>query len=83
MLEFENICKNYRVGPTEVPVLRGISLRLAAGELCAIMGGSGSGNTTFMNIVGLLDKRAPAATGSTATMSCRRMPMRSRACATG
>ncbi|HWB52481.1 MAG TPA: ABC transporter ATP-binding protein [Stellaceae bacterium] len=56
MLDLRDICKNYRVGPTEVPVLRGISLHLDSGELCSIMGGSGSGKSTFMNIVGLLDK---------------------------
>ena len=56
MLELQDICKTFRIGPTEVQVLRGLSVSLEAGELCSIMGGSGSGKSTFMNIVGLLDK---------------------------
>jgi len=56
MLELRGITRRFRIGPTERTVLHGIELDLAAGELVSLMGGSGSGKTTFMNIVGLLDR---------------------------
>ncbi|WP_207537322.1 ABC transporter ATP-binding protein [Sabulicella rubraurantiaca] len=56
MLELRGITRRFRIGPTERTVLHGIDLDLAAGELVSIMGGSGSGKTTFMNILGLLDR---------------------------
>ena len=56
MLELRGITRSFRIGPTERTVLHGIDLDLNAGELVSLMGGSGSGKTTFMNIVGLLDK---------------------------
>jgi putative ABC transport system ATP-binding protein len=48
--------KVYRMGDVEVPALRGVSLDLLPGEFAAIMGASGSGKSTFMNIVGCLDR---------------------------
>ena len=56
MLELRGITRRFRIGPTERQVLHGIDLDLHAGELVSIMGGSGSGKTTFMNILGLLDR---------------------------
>ncbi len=56
MLELKHISKSYRIGPTETAILTDLSITFAAGEIVSIMGGSGSGKTTFMNIVGLLDK---------------------------
>ena len=56
MLELRGITRKFKIGPTERTVLHGIDLDLAAGEMVSLMGGSGSGKTTFMNIVGLLDK---------------------------
>ncbi|MBY0335161.1 MAG: ABC transporter ATP-binding protein [Acetobacteraceae bacterium] len=56
MLELRGITKTFRIGPTERTVLHDLDLDIASGELCSLMGGSGSGKTTFMNIVGLLDK---------------------------
>jgi putative ABC transport system ATP-binding protein len=56
MLELRGITRKFRIGPTERTVLHGIDLDLDAGELVSLMGGSGSGKTTFMNIVGLLDR---------------------------
>lgn len=48
--------KYYELGETRVHALRGVSLEIPIGEFVAIMGASGSGKSTFMNILGCLDK---------------------------
>jgi putative ABC transport system ATP-binding protein len=48
--------KVYRSGDVPVPALRGVSLDLHAGEFVAIMGASGSGKSSFMNVMGCLDR---------------------------
>ena len=52
----EDIHKYYELGETRVHALRGVSLEVARGEFVAVMGASGSGKSTFMNILGCLDK---------------------------
>ena len=55
LIELENIHKIYRVGTEIVRALRGVSLLIAENEYVAIMGSSGSGKSTMMNILGCLD----------------------------
>ena len=52
----EEIHKYYDLGQTQVHALRGVSTSIARGEFVTIMGSSGSGKSTFMNILGCLDK---------------------------
>jgi putative ABC transport system ATP-binding protein len=56
MLDIVDIRKSYRVGPTEVKVLKGINLTVEKGELLAVIGPSGSGKSTLMHMLGLLEK---------------------------
>jgi putative ABC transport system ATP-binding protein len=56
LLELRDVWKIYRLGDVEVHALRGVSVDVAAGEFVAVMGASGSGKSTFMNIVGCLDE---------------------------
>jgi putative ABC transport system ATP-binding protein len=56
VLRVEELHKYYELGETRVHALRGVSLEIQRGEFVAIMGASGSGKSTFMNILGCLDK---------------------------
>jgi len=56
LVQVRDVRKTYLLGETEVHALRGISLRIEGGEFLAIMGASGSGKSTFMNILGCLDR---------------------------
>jgi putative ABC transport system ATP-binding protein len=55
IIQLKNIVKHYEVGTQVVKALRSVSLSISKGEYVAIMGASGSGKSTMMNIIGCLD----------------------------
>lgn len=55
LIELRGITKTYHIGDMSVDVLRGVDLTVESGELLAIMGESGGGKSTLMNIIGFLD----------------------------
>ena len=56
LIEFKNIVKTYGVADAQTHALNGVNLSIKEGEFVAIMGASGSGKSTSMNIIGCLDK---------------------------
>lgn len=61
LLSTKAMAKTYQMGDIRVHALKGVDLTVQRGEFIAIMGASGSGKTTYMNLLGCLDK---ASTGS-------------------
>jgi len=56
ILDLSEITKIYQMGEVEVSALKGISFRVDPGEMVAIMGASGSGKSTMLNVIGTLDR---------------------------
>ena len=55
LIEFEEVCKYYQMGDTTVKAADHITMKIDKGEFVAIVGQSGSGKSTCMNIIGCLD----------------------------
>lgn len=55
IMELQDVWKIYRMGEVEVPALRGVSVKIWKGDFVAIIGASGSGKSTMMNLIGCLD----------------------------
>lgn len=56
MIEIKDLHKSYQMGHNSLHVLKGINFEAKEGEMVAIMGSSGSGKSTFLNIIGMLDE---------------------------
>jgi putative ABC transport system ATP-binding protein len=56
LIQLDRVSKTYGYGDLEVHALRHVSLAINSGEYCAIMGASGSGKSTAMNLIGCLDR---------------------------
>lgn len=56
IIEIKDLKKDYPLGDTIVPALRGVDLTVAEGDFMSIIGPSGSGKTTLLNIIGCIDQ---------------------------
>ena len=56
MIDIKELHKSYQMGANSLHVLKGINFEANEGEMVAIMGSSGSGKSTFLNIIGMLDE---------------------------
>ena len=56
IIKAQNITKSYKMGKTQLDVLRGADLSIKKGEFMAVIGASGSGKSTLLHILGALDK---------------------------
>ena len=55
-ITFENVCKHYQTGDTVVKAVDNVSFAIEKGEFCVVLGPSGAGKTTVLNLLGGMDK---------------------------
>ena len=70
-VEFRDVTKVYHVGEVTIPALSGVSFDIEKGEICVVVGASGAGKTTILNILGAWTPQATAPCASTARRSPR------------
>ena len=55
-INFENVCKHYQTGDTVVKAIDNVNFTIEKGEFCVVLGPSGAGKTTVLNLLGGMDK---------------------------
>ena len=55
-INFENVCKHYQTGDTVVKAVDNVNFTIEKGEFCVVLGPSGAGKTTVLNLLGGMDK---------------------------
>ena len=58
-ITFANVCKHYQTGDTVVKAVDNVSFEIEKGEFCVVLGPSGAGKTTILNLLGGMDKANP------------------------
>ena len=54
-VEFRNVCKTYHMGEVDIEALKDVNFVIEKGEFCVVVGASGAGKTTILNILGGMD----------------------------
>jgi ABC-type lipoprotein export system ATPase subunit len=55
-IQAENLCRHYRMGDTSIRAVDGVSIRISSGEFVALLGSSGSGKSSVLNLIAGLDR---------------------------